>query len=200
MRLWTVQSAGVWSKLRSTGLVRSDARRVLRRYRLAYKWMARQMEERLGSRPSVKALPLWAWYQWGGAACRKPDLRACGYMPKGESCVRIEFEVSDRLVLLSDFDLWHYVLNYWYLPRSLQDAADFDAELSRRGLSCYETKPLPDRTCHRMVAASWNRIFDLNWADKARKIAQPRADKCIQATLWELTRDQVTRVRFFQAR
>ncbi len=114
--------------------------------------------------------------------------------------MRIEFEVNDRLVLLSDFELWHYVLNYWYLPKSLRDADDFEAELSRRGLSFYRTKPLRDRALHRRIAESWNRIFDLDWADKARGIAHPRASKCIQATLWELKRDQVREVRFFRAR
>jgi hypothetical protein len=165
---------------------------------MAYDWMSREMEKRLGCRPSKGALPLWAWYQWNGAACRKPDLRCCGYLPRGESCVRIEFQVDDRFVLLSDFDLWHYVLNYWYLPESLKDEEAFVAELSRRGLSFYKTKPLPDRAWHARIAQSWNRIFDLNWS--AGSISQPRAKKVIQASLWEITLDQVRDVRSFSAR
>ena len=62
-------------------------------------------------------MPIWAWYQWEGSR-RKPDLRASGYLPKGEPGVRLELRVADDRVLLSDFDLWHYVLNYWYLPKS----------------------------------------------------------------------------------
>ena len=121
-------------------------------------------------------------------------------MPKDERCVRIEFEVSDRLALLSDFDLWHYVLNYWYLPKSQKDDETFEAELSRHGLSCRRTKPLSDKAYHTKVAASWSRIFDLDWVDRARSIARPKAEKCIQATLWELRPDQVKDVRFFRAR
>jgi hypothetical protein len=200
LTLWTVQPACAWSKLQKDGVLRADARRVRRVHRQAYEWLARQMEERVGGRPSERALPLWAWYQWSGTACRKPDLRSCGYMPRDERCVCIEFEVSDRLVLLSDFELWHYVMNYWYLPKTLNDGEDFEAELSRRGLSFYKTKPLRDQAYHRRIAESWNRIFDLNWADRARGIALPRASKCIQATLWELRRDQVRDVRFFRAR
>ncbi len=121
-------------------------------------------------------------------------------MPKDESCVRIEFEVSDRLALLSDFELWHYVLNYWHLPKSLKDDEAFEAELLRHGLSCCKTKPLPDKAYHTKVASSWSRIFDLDWAGRARSIANPRAEKCIQAALWKLRLEQVKDVRFFRAR
>ncbi|MCX6843448.1 MAG: DUF3841 domain-containing protein [candidate division WOR-3 bacterium] len=198
--LWTVQTAGAWSRLQKDGVLRADVRRVRREHRRAYEWLARQMEERLGCRPSAKALPLWAWFQCDGTTCRKPDLRSSGHLLKGESGVRIEFKVSDRLVLLSDFDLWHYVLNYWYLPESLKDAEDFEAELSRRGLSFYKTKPLRDRAFHAKITESWSRIFDLDWADRRRCIAHPRARKSIQASLWELRWDQVRDVRFFRAR
>ena len=200
LTLWTVQSARAWAKLQQDGVLRADARRVLRCYRMAYEWMGREMEDRLGCRPSERAQPIWAWYQWNGATHRTPDLRCCGYMPKDEWCVRIELEVSDRLALLSDFELWHYVLNYWYLPPSLKDAEAFEAELSRHGLSCRRTKPLPDKAYHTKVAASWSRIFDLDWVDRARSIARPMVEKCIQATLWELRPDQVKDVRFFRAR
>jgi len=180
--------------------LRADARRVRGRHRQAYEWLARQMEERLGYRPSERALPLWAWFQCDGAECEKPDLRTSGYLLRGESGVRIEFKISDRLILLSDFDLWHYVLNYWYLPESLKDAEDFDARLARRGLSYYKTKPLQNETYHRKIAESWARIFDLDWADSKRSIARPRARKSIQATFWDLRLDQVRDVRFFKAR
>ena len=71
----------------------------------------------------------------------KPDLRSSGHLLKGERGVRIEFRVSDRLILLSDFDLWHYVLNYWYLPESQKDDEAFESELSRRGLSFTKRNP-----------------------------------------------------------
>ena len=121
-------------------------------------------------------------------------------MPPGDRGVRIEFAISDRLVLLSDFDLWHYVLNYWYLPESQKDDEDFESELSRRGLSFYKDKPLRNAVFHRKITESWVRIFDLDWTDRNRGIAHPRTRKSIQASLWELRRDQVRDVRFFGAR
>jgi len=200
LTLWTVQSAGAWAKLKQDGALRADARRILRYYRGAYDWMSQEMERRLGYRPSKGALPLWAWYQWNGATCRRPDLRCSGYMPRDERCVRIEFDISERFVLLSDFDLWHYVLNYWYLPKSLKDDEAFEAELARHGLSSYKARPLQDQAYHGRITESWKRIFDLDWADRARVIGHPRAEKAIQASLWVLRRDQVKDVRFFRAR
>jgi len=200
LTLWTIQSLGAWSRLQKDGVLRADGRRVRRKYRRAYEWLARHMDERLGCRPSERALPLWAWYQWNGATCRKPDLRSCGHMPLGDGGVRIEFEISDRRVLLSDFDLWHYVLNYWYLPESQRDDEAFESELSRRGLSFYKNKPLRHAAFHRKITESWARIFDLDWTDSGRSIAHPRARKSIQASFWELRRNQVRDVRIFRAR
>lgn len=44
----------------------------------------------------------------------------------------IEFEIEQDSVLLSDFELWHFVLNYWYLPSSLQDIGRFEEELKKQ--------------------------------------------------------------------
>ncbi len=200
MILWTIQSVAAWSRLQREGVLRADGRRVHGRYRQAYEWLAQQMAERLGCRPSENTLPLWAWFQWKEATCRRPDLRSCGYLPPGDRGVRIEFEISSRLVLLSDFDLWHYALNHWYLPESQQDDEDFESELSRRGLSFYQDKPLRDAASHRRITESWSRIFDLDWTDRDQSIARPRAKKSIQASFWELRAEQVRLVQLFTAR
>lgn len=60
------------------------------------------MEDRhitLDNRP-----PIWAW-------CRKPDLRQTGHFTSGVKGVRLELEVPSSLVLLSNFEDWHWVLN-----------------------------------------------------------------------------------------
>jgi hypothetical protein len=54
---------------------------------------------------------------------------------------------------LSDFDLWHYVLNYWYLPESEAEGEEFELELKQYGLSkgsLYEYC-LPQRRKERQV-------------------------------------------------
>jgi hypothetical protein len=41
-----------------------------------------------------------------------------------ETGVRLELEIPDGTALLSDFSLWHYPLNYWYLPSTGEDMGD----------------------------------------------------------------------------
>jgi hypothetical protein len=128
---------------------------------------------------------LWTWYQWDGAR-KKPDLRCRGHLSPGERAVRLELECSADQALLSDFSLWHYVLNYWYLPSSEAEGDVFESELADHGLSFYRQKPVPHDTYHRAIVESWDRVFDLG--------------ETIQATLWQITIDQVRECHCFTAR
>ena len=133
----------------------------------------------------------------------KPDLRAAGYLNKGERGVRVELKVANDRVLLSDFDLWHYVLNYWHLPTTEKDGKAFEKKLARAGLSFYgrnHQHPLPHVRYRQEIERSWERIFDTDWADREHAIASPPKKKSIQATLWELVLDDVVEVRQFTAR
>jgi len=85
--------------------------------------------------PTKSAAPVWAWFQFRDAARKKPDLRWAGHLKSGTRGVRVELVLSPSSVLLSDFDLWHYVLNNWALD---------DGSGSRR--------------------RNWSRIFDLDFA------------------------------------
>ena len=143
-------------------------------------------------------LPLWAWYQWEGEQRRRPDLRSSGHLPRGEQGVRIEFEIDANLVLLSDFELWHYALNYWYLPTSSAEGDTFEMKLAEQGSSFYKTKPLPDPVFDKAIRESWERIFNVGWAEE--DLAVPRAEKSIQAAFWGLPLESVRRVDEFTAR
>ena len=189
MILWTIQSIKAWEELQQRSVLYANPRYVDNDFLPAYGWMTEQMRKRLGMRPSEDSLPLWAWYQWEDERSRRPDLRSSGHLPKGEPGVRIEFEIEDNLVLLSDFELWHYVLNYWYLPTSEAEGESFEAELANQGLSFYETKPLPNPIYHKRIEKNWERIFDMEWAPEG--IASPTPEKSIQATFWELCIDDV---------
>ena len=164
----------------------------------AYQWLSQQMRIRVGSPPTNDALPVWAWYQWQGKKKNKPDLRSGGHLPKGERGVRLELEVGDHRVLLSDFELWHYVLNYWYLPLSEEDGETFEATLEQHALSFFQTKPLPDPKFHQVIVSSWQCIFDISWS--AKGITRPRKEKSIQAILWEIRLEDVRSVQEFVAK
>jgi hypothetical protein len=198
MRLWTIHTPEAWAELNAKGFLRCDSARVFdESFRPAYEWMTKQMTQRIGSPPTNEVNPIWAWYQWRTQHRPKPDLRAGGYLDKGKRGIRIEFNVDERRALLSDFDLWHYVLNYWYLPVSEKDGEAFDGRLAAQGLSYHKTKPLPTNF-HDVIEQSWNRIFDLDFA--AEDISSPREQKSIQACLWEVRLPDVTGVVEFMAR
>lgn len=85
----------------------------------------------------------------------------------------------------------------WF-PSSEADGDAFELELARQGLSFYEQKPLPHRGYHAHIVESWDRCLNLDWY--ARDIAEPFAEKSIQATVWEITMDHVAECRRFTAR
>ena len=163
-------------------------------FRDAYSWMRKQMLERLGPSPFSGAWPVWAWYKWEGDLRPKPGLRAAGHLPPKEKGVRLELEVEESDVLHSDFDLWHYVLNYW----SLEDDRKFERLLEKKGISFYRSKPLPHPKYHQRIVKSWDRIFDLSW--KARGLTSPPRKRPIQACLWFIDTSMVRSKKEFVAR
>lgn len=128
----------------------------------------------------------------------KPDICPSSYSPKGSEWVRIEFKLDECEVLLSDFDLWHYVLNYWYLPESIDEGEIFEKELKRAGYSFYEDIPIPCQKYHDLIEKSWDKIFDIKWEEKDLTLLNDR--KSIQAIFWELSLDSVVDVTRFIAK
>ena len=202
MIVWSNLTADAWGELQQKGFLRATRQNVEADFMLAYIWMADQMERRLGLRPSKGAMPIWVWSQWSGNR-RRPDLRASGHLPKGARGVRVECKVQDDRVLLSDFELWHFVLNYGYLPKSEDEEAAFEKELAAAGLSLTGgslRNPLPHARYRQKIERSWERIFDLTWTDPEQEIVSPMKDRSIQGTMWELLRDDVVDAKEFTAR
>lgn len=199
MILWTIQTEAAWHEFRARGFLRGAREKIMEAsWGGAYLWMVQQMTRRIGPSPGPGAYPVWAWSQYESARRAKPDLRSGGHLSKGAKGVRIEFECPDGLAVLSDFQLWHYVLSYWYLPETEEEGDRFEAELKERGLSFFVTKPLTHPDYHQRIVHSWERIFDLDWSEDG--LAIPRSRKSIQATVWELTVDQVKNEKHFKAR
>lgn len=187
MILWTIQYEGAWQRAQKSGLLRADGRRHWRSSREAYRWIGREMRRRIGEPPLGVRCPVWAWFQYQNERSRRPDLRRLAHAPSGTRAVLIEFDIAEDQVLLSDFDLWHYVLNQWYLPQTAQEATDIleDAAVT---VEC-------DRQTRE---ASWQSIFDLDWS--LTDISVPRREKSIQATLWQVPLSSVRSAKPFRAR
>ena len=199
MVLWTIQSFDAWQTLLTAGILHCDAQFSKKEHIPAYRWMGVQMDQRLSAnRPADHIFPLWAWYQWNGEQKRKPDLRCSGHLTPGQKGIRITCQISDEQVLLSDFLLWHYVLNGWYLPISKADSDALTARMNAERLSGHKDKLILEPGLKRVIRKSWERIFDLEWT--GQDMAFPRKKKSIQAAFWELRLEQVTRVDQFLAR
>lgn len=198
MKLWTIQRLEAWQMLQQQGCLRAELRYANQDYLIAYEWMVAQARQRIGPAPSGCQSLIWAWYQWQDQAKPKPDLRFSAHLPKGTAGVRLEIEVADAQLLLSDFALWQHVLNYWYLPESEADAEAFAAELERLGLSFHAARPLPNPAYAERIRQSWLRIFDLDWCDEY--VAYPKPNKPIQAVFWELHIEQVQHAQHFIAK
>lgn len=192
MKLWSIQTELAWERLRNVGYLRTDLAFVDVYFADAYRWLAEQMQERLGPPPSGVEFPVWAWAQYDGVKKPRPDLRQAGHLPRGQIGILLECDCPAQDVLLSDFLTWHFVLNNWYLPTDQEDELAFEAKWGE-----IVTK---DATCAPLKQASWQRVLDLDWCDPAGEYTSPRHAKIIQATLWELRLSQVQSARRFVAR
>lgn len=115
-------------------------------------------------------------------------MRNIGLGNKGEKSVCIEVEVPDNQVVLTDFDVWHFVLNKWYFDDSYSEEEweKLHAKYDRLDRDVKE----------KVKIQSWQKVFDISpfqneWCQRGRYI---------QATFWVLYLKDVKDVRFFTAR
>lgn len=190
--------------MKENGSLRGDDNCVYNDFKMAYNWMIEQMKIRLKiKRPNDSVYPVWAWYQWCGVDKRKPDLRYSGYGEKGTKLYRIEFEIEDDQVLLSDFDLFHFVLNYWYIPKNEKEHNVFEEKMDKNSITLLDLQDFNKNSeeinsLRYKIEKSWDLIFDLDWYDEY--ITSPKHEKSIQAVFWELQWNQVNDIKEFIAR
>ena len=187
MRLWTIQPIEVYEILKEKGVFTCEEEKseLFKDFKNSYDWLIGKMDEKNIEHPNDINYPIWAWHtrDWKN---KKPDLREGGYGERGTKSVCLELEISDDRVLLSDFDLWHYVLNHWFIDDSTNE--EEWEEIHQE----FEKKPYEER--EKLILESWNKIFNVkpfiieNWITIGRYV---------QATFWELKMEDVKKVQFF---
>lgn len=146
-------------------------------FRDAYAWMRSQMLQVGIEQPSEVCTPWWCWIQFGGGY-GKPTTEG-----SGPDCVLLELRIPIDEVLLSDFDLWHFVLNYSYAAFTECEDDAFDARLRSAGITSASCQPYPE-PFHLEMELSWRNIFDLGVeSDYATYSFE---DKAIQGVFWNL--------------
>ena len=193
MRLWTIQPVEVLEEINRLGYYICNPKKAMYisdkevNFKSSYDWLIIEMEKRIGKRPNGVSYPVWAWHtrDW---LHKKPDLRQAGYDTPGTKCACIELEIPDNQVVLSDYDLWHYVLNDWYFDNSKNE----DEWESKHK---YYDSLSPEKKLQKKLK-SWQSMFDItpyesNWCCRGRYI---------QATFWVLWLKNVKKVQFFTAK
>ncbi len=131
-------------------------------------------------------------------------MRESGYAKRGEKIVQLTIEVDDKDVLLSDFDLFHYPLGYWYLPLGESDDAAFESDYISAGFTWHDLKDFQIQSedmflLRERIKESWDRIFDLGREDDGWLYGSNET-KSIQATLWQVNLKQVVKAEVFIAK
>lgn len=206
MRLWTIQAQEAYKLLRKNGILHANEEYSMCKdgdnFRRAYDWMASELGK-IDINPDGIRYPIWAWYQWQGKR-KKRDMRESGFSARGNHIVQLEIEIPDNKVLLSDFDLFHCVLNNLYMSSSEEDHDQFEKWYESRGIkygdwnydASHDEKL---QKVKRVIVESWAGVFDLTKEDD-NWLYGKNEHKSIQAVFWELREDQVIWAREFTAR
>lgn len=211
MILWTVQDIAVWGQLEKMGFYTVPPELVgfpeqdddsCYHANYAYRWLANQMGRLIGPPPEGVEYPIWAWYKQQGRHDGKPDMRQSHHI-KGRRCVRMKLDVPDWEVLLSDFDGWHHVLNYWYLSQDEADDGEFDAWIASLGVDFqdignWDLCSSELSQVRAKVESSWERILGVRQEDD--RWLFPWKKRTIQATFWALRLEYVVSVEQFVSR
>ncbi|MEE9406544.1 MAG: DUF3841 domain-containing protein [Polaribacter sp.] len=197
MKLWTIQPIEFYDELIINGKIRCSKKNIDYHFKESYSWMIVQMENKIGKRYNKKTYPIWSWCQFKNSEYKRPDLRTSGFLPKGTKGVRIEFEKPETEILLSDFDLWHYVLNYWHIADDKKQELEFDKLLKASSLK-FTDKEKYSSKLKNILESSWNKIFDMDY--DSVYVADEFKRKKIQATFWTLKSTEIIKVDFFNAK
>lgn len=201
--LWTIQPIEWYERLLTDKIIYGDAK--LSEwytakdidFRTAYDWLIAEMKKQISPRPFADAVPIWAWFHYLNSDKKRPDLRSSGHLEKGQKGVRIEFIKSRNKVLLSDFDLWHSVLNYWCISDNEKQSESFDKLLRLYNVKFNDKENYPP-IAKQMIMDSWQKVLDMHYCPEYS--ANPFEKKSIQATFWNLSVDEIIKVDEFVAR
>ena len=181
MLLWTVQHRAAYEQMFQTGTLRANEAHLFcgDELKFAYDWLAAQMRERVGEPPEGVNYPVWAWYQYNGMR-KRPDMRGPHrrYRARGTPIVLLTVDVPEKNVLLSDFDMWHCVLNNGYIDVDEADDESFCGGQVE-------------------IEQSWRHVLEIETAFELYGGAEERS---IQATMWEIRAEWVKKAEFFTSR
>jgi hypothetical protein len=184
MILYTFQEEFKWLELQETGILKADESIIcLEDFQPSYAWLESKMHELL-PKPEIECKhAVWAWFRYNNK--KKPRLK--GQIEKGKIGYLIQFEIDDNLVLLSDFDKWHLILNHTEEDlknkKTIHDLTDNQDDLSMYEDEGFEVQG--DK-----LVFDWNKII----------LDKDSFEPTIQATFWYLKKEQIISYKKFKSR
>jgi hypothetical protein len=151
-------------------------------FQQAYAWMKVSMTNAGLQAPAPDLSPWWCWIRRESDHPQPYIEDLSGH----EDPVVLKLSIPSNLIALSCFDLWHFVLNRWYVPASDEDDADFDSALEMAEEGSEAVLQLEER-----LRKSWSVIFQL---DQCQVDMGPFEGKSIQGCFWTLEHVYVTAV------
>lgn len=108
-----------------------------------------------------------------------------------EDTVILELEVEREHVVITDFDKWGYVVNYWYVPLDKEDEKKHNEELKKNGIGDESALYMSHKgnfypMLKNKIIKSWERIFEIS----------EESDVLTQATLWEIKKEWLVKVLY----
>lgn len=131
--LYTIQTLEGYQQAKKKKILQGNIDFVTDHFKSPYEWLIAQMNQRIGHNDQF---PIWLWAE-------KRDLTDEALLPSGTMGVQLKVELTTDLVLASDFDAWHCVLNNDYL--TLNEEED---SLVKAGQFAFTKEQ------------TWERIFD----------------------------------------
>ncbi len=141
----------------------------------AYPWMIEVLESIGLPMPVPDVSPWWVWIR------REPEMPApyANDVPDGYAVMHLRLPASE--LLISDFDLWHFVLWGSYIAESAADEETYENDAANHA-SLAETR----------VKHSWQRIFDVEFGSTDYHGAL--SGKSLQGCIWYLKKDWLIEV------
>ncbi|SNS13163.1 protein of unknown function [Anaerovirgula multivorans] len=185
IKLWTRQHKNLLIELEEKGVYRARQEYILLKndtisnyYFKLYDWYVKQAE-RIVPRPEGVTYPIWL------------STSSDAMLQPAEDTIILELEVERKHVVITNFDKWGYVVNYWYVPLDKQDEKRHNEELRKYGIGDESALYMSHKgnfypLLRNKIIKSWERIFEVS--DEASILTQ--------ATLWEIKKEWIVNIPY----
>lgn len=206
-KLWTFQSKEVLDIIKKHGVYYSERDRVIEylkssskvepayldehiKNRLrSYDWIASQMDSKIGKRPKEGCMPIWAFYEY--------EFKKKIFIDDvTDDEVGLELLVREENVVLTDYALWHYILNDTPIFLDEDEFYSFKEKAEKCGYwgandKDYDNKSMEFEECKEYKYKSWQRVFNVTGEGNFNnsKLEDP-----IQACLWKIRSEDILNV------